>query len=367
MNATQALAGYLRQPPLSPRPLDPDVCQHLHEQGIGPLVYHALREQNLLDMQPVRVRDQLMRMHRAETILEPFRRDEAARVLDALTRAGVKALVFKGTALAYTCYPEPALRPRLDTDLLIRREDVHAAARAFERLGCVRTLRPAGELVTHQFTYVSSQHGLDLAFDVHWKLSDPQAFADLFSFEELEQDARAVPLLGRAARTLGDEHALLVACVHRVAHHYDHEILIFLYDIDLLARRLGPPAWDRVVAMASFKRIRRVTRRGLDLASTLLGTPVPDRVRLQLDGSSSVAGDEPTGTYLNAGLRKVDILRSDLRELGWRGRLNLLREHLLPAPAYVLRSYGQTRREVLPLLYLIRILRGASAWFRPLR
>ena len=32
-------------------------------------------------------------------------------------------LVFKGTALAYTCYPEPSLRPRLDTDLLIRRAD----------------------------------------------------------------------------------------------------------------------------------------------------------------------------------------------------------------------------------------------------
>jgi hypothetical protein len=367
---TETLAAILRRPALSPPILDLDVCEPLHEQGVGPLVYRALCERQRLDTQPAGVRDLLTRLYREEAILEPFRREEVARVLEALAAAGVKALVFKGTALAYTCYPDPALRPRLDTDLLIRREDVDRASRVFERLGCTRTLRPAGELVTHQFTYVSAQHGLEIAFDVHWKLADPQAFADLFSFEELEREARPVPALARAAMTLGDEHALLVACMHRVAHHYDHDILIFLYDIDLLARRLDRSAWDRVSAMATAKRIRQVTLRGLDLASTLLGTPVPSEVRAALGGTGSPAGspgDEPSSAYLASGLRRVDILRSDLRRLGWRGRLKLLREHLLPAPTYVLRSYGRTRRETLPFLYLIRIVRGASGWFRPLR
>jgi len=289
-------------------------------------------------------------------------------VLDALAGSGVKALVFKGTALAYTCYAEPTLRPRLDTDLLIRPDDVDAAARVFERLGCTRTLRTEGQLVTHQFTYVSAQHGLNIAFDVHWKLSDPQAFADLFSFDELEREARHAPALARAAQVLCDEHALLVACTHRVAHHYDHDILLFLCDIHLLARRLGPSGWARVSAMATAKRIRQVTLRGLTLAATLLGTPVPDGVRAVLAGfGGCVSSEEPSSAYLETGLRRVDILRADLRALGWRNRLKLLREHLLPAPAYVLRSYGQTRRELLPFLYLIRIARGASGWFRPLR
>jgi hypothetical protein len=361
-----ALAAYLRPPVGALPPLDLTICERLREQGIGPLVYRALRERHQLHTQPMVVRQELRRLYREETILEPFRREEVARVLDGLAQAGIGALVFKGTALAYTCYPEPALRPRLDTDLLIRRDAVDTASRVFERLGCTRALRTAGELVTHQFTYVSARHGLDIAFDVHWKLSDPQAFADLFSFEELDRAATPAPALARTARALGDEHALLVACTHRVAHHYDKEILGFLYDIDLLSRRLSLPAWDRVVAMAATKRIRRVTLRGLDLASRLLGTPIPERVRLEL-GSSTPVGEEPTAAYLNDGLRRVDILRSDLRELGWRRRLKLIREHLLPAPSYVLQSYGQTRREILPFLYLIRIVRGASAWFRPLR
>jgi hypothetical protein len=363
MAAIEALAAYLRQPPSSP-PLDPAVCEHLKEQGVGPLLYWLLRQRQLLESQPACVREQLTQSYREEAILEPFRRDEAARVLDALAAAGVGALLFKGTALAYTCYPEPVLRPRLDTDLLIRRGDVETASRVFERLGCTRTLRTAGEHVTHQSTYVSARHDLAIAFDVHWKLSDPQAFADLFSFEELERDAVAASSLTSTAKVLCDEHALLVACTHRVAHHFDREILIYLYDINLLARRLGAPAWDRVVAMATSKRICGVTLRGLALTSDLLGTPIPHNVRTALGTPSE---HEPTGAYLAGGLRKVDVLRSDLRELGWRGRLRLIREHLLPAPAFVLGSFGQTRRVLLPLLYLIRIFRGANAWFRPLR
>lgn len=370
MTAAEALATYLRprSATASPVPLDLEISSHIREQGVGPLVYRAMREYRLLDAQPAGVRNELARLSREEAILEPFRREEVARMLDALATAGVQALVFKGTALAYTCYPEPWLRPRLDTDLLIRRGDVETACRVFERLGCTRTLRTAGEHVTHQFTYASARHGLDIAFDVHWKLADPQAFADLFSFEELEREARPVPALAPAAMVLCDEHALLVACAHRVAHHYDREILIFLYDIDLLARRLNAPAWDRVAAMATAKRIRHVTLRGLDLASTRLGTPIPNHVRPALaDDLTGSTGDEPTRAYLDSGLRKIDILRADLRQLGRRDRLRLIREHLLPPPAFVLRSYGQTWRGLVPILYLIRVLQGATAWFRPLR
>lgn len=370
MTPAEALATYLRprSATVSPVPLDLEISSHIREQGVGPLVYRAMREYRLLDAQPAGVRNELARLSRAEALLEPFRRDEVARVVDALAAAGVAALVFKGTALAYTCYSEPCLRPRLDTDLLIRQEHIETASRIFEGAGFRRALRTSGELVTHQFTYVSTWHGLSFAFDVHWKISDPQAFADLFSFEELERDAQPVPSLGPAAKALGDAHALLVACTHRVAHHYDREILIFLYDIDLLARRLNAPAWDRVAAMATAKRIRHVTLRGLDLASTRLGTPIPNHVRPALaDDLTGSTGDEPTRAYLDSGLRKIDILRADLRQLGRRDRLRLIREHLLPPPAFVLRSYGQTWRGLVPILYLIRVLQGATAWFRPLR
>jgi hypothetical protein len=366
MTPADALAPYLRHPWAAavPIPLEPRISVHFREHGIGPLVYRAMRDHHLLGVQPPDVQAELARLNREEAIVEPFRRAEATRVISALAAAGVDALVFKGGALAYTHYPEPCLRPRLDTDLLIRAGDSDAASRVFEGAGLTRALRTSGEHVTHQFTYVSSRHGLSLAFDVHWKVADPQAFADLFSFDELNREARPIPSLGTAAKAFGDAHALLIACTHRVAHHYDREVLIDLYDIDLLARQLDAAGWDRVAALASAKRICQVTMRGLALATTRLGTTVPDRVREALSRST---GDEPTAAYLAADFRKVDILRADLAALRWRDRIHLLREHLFPNPAFVLRSFGRTEPLLLPALYAIRIARGASAWFRPLR
>ena len=160
-------------------------------------------------------------------------------------------------------------------------------------------------------------------------------------------------------------NALIIACTHRVAHHYDSELLLFLYDIDLLGRRLDVASWNRVIGLASERRIRRVCERGLRLAADVFDTPVPSRVVTAL---GAVEEAEPTAAHLRHRLRRVDILRSDLIALGgWRGRAQLLREHLLPPPGYILASYGQTRASLLPALYLHRILRGALAWFRPVK
>jgi hypothetical protein len=270
--------------------------------------------------------------------------------------------MFKGAALAHTVYREPWLRPRVDTDLLVRREEVETTTRVLERLGYRHAARTSGDLVTHQVTFERSGGGVDRVFDVHWKIADPQVFADLFSYDELEHDAVAVAALG-GARVPCDVHATLLACTHRVAHHYDEEILIFLHDIALMASRFDESSWQRLTTIAVTKRIGAVTARGLDLASQYFGSPVPGWVRARLTAEQG----EATARYLAPRLRKVDVLLSDLSRLDWRGRLTLVREHLLPPPSFVLRSYSQTRPMLLPPLYVYRIVRGVRAWFRPLR
>ncbi len=48
-------------------------------------------------------------------------------VLALLQSAGIETLLLKGSALAYTLYPDPALRPMRDIDLLFRPEDAQRA------------------------------------------------------------------------------------------------------------------------------------------------------------------------------------------------------------------------------------------------
>jgi hypothetical protein len=345
--------------------LDASLVAASLDHGVGPLLHRALRERGLFDRLPTEVRTELARAVREEAVIESIRQKETICVLQALYDAAVRPIVFKGTALAYTCYADPLLRPRLDTDLLIGSEDINAASIALESMGFERTARPTGEHVTHQRTYLRAACGVESAFDVHWKIADPQAFADLFPYVELRRSAVPIPALGPHALGPSDVHALLIACAHRVAHHYDDDTLIFLCDVDVLVRRLGSADWDRVVALAGEKQIRAVTARGLRLARQLLGAPIPDDVLAALD---SPGGLERTAAYLNPRLRKVDILWSDLHALrGWRARVKLLREHIVPTPDFIRRSYGATSAILLPALYIHRVFHGARKWFRPLR
>jgi hypothetical protein len=353
----------VREPARDPGVVDASVLGAAREHDVEALLFRALRAARSWTLQPPAIQHALAEAAARAALVEQVRCAHTRSVIDALDRAGAPPLVFKGAALAYRHYPEPWLRPRIDTDLLIREEQLPRAERQFERLGLSRALKPRGTRVTHQQTYQAAVGGLVQRYDVHWKTSDPAAFADTFTYDELATHAEPLPQLGMA-RAIGDVHALLIACAHRVAHHFDAESLLWLYDIDLLARSLSTDAWQRLAAMAIAKRLGRVCARGLELAALRFRTPVPYAVMRDL---SAVVDEEPSAAYLRPGFRRVDVLTSDLQALGWRGRVALLREHLFPAPSYILRTYGRENGLLLPALYLHRIVRGAAAWFRPLR
>ena len=69
------------------------------------------------------------RAPRMRTVREWTCRDEIARVLGSLADQGIVPVLIKGAPLAYTVYDDPSLRPRGDTDLLVRPEEVQQARR----------------------------------------------------------------------------------------------------------------------------------------------------------------------------------------------------------------------------------------------
>src|SRR5437763_13332738 len=56
---------------------------------------------------------------RTAAVIEALREAELRRVLTALDAAGIRAIVFKGAALARTHYAASELRIRSDTDILV--------------------------------------------------------------------------------------------------------------------------------------------------------------------------------------------------------------------------------------------------------
>ena len=173
---------------------------------------------------------------RAHAALQLARQARLTRLLDLLAADGVTAIVFKGAHLAYACYPDPALRPFVDIDLLIRPATPKPARRVFERSGYRLIPHVSGRFVMSQFHYVDGAVGGAHAYDVHWQIANPVAFRDALPFDELLAGAVPLPAFGRNGRGPSLPHALVLACVHRAAHHGGGDRLIWLMDVRLMLR-----------------------------------------------------------------------------------------------------------------------------------
>ena len=333
--------------------------------GVGPLLSRQLSLTLPCDRNVTESR-RLARELKDEVAVELARKNELVRALNALAESGVTALLLKGTALAYSIYPSPALRPRADTDLLIRSTDRAVTARVLSELGYEKPNATSGELVTYQCGYIKrDRFHIDHVLDVHWRISNTQMFSRALDYEELR--SRSVPLaaLGQHARALAPADALLLACMHRAHHiHSQYRVdgvsssggdrLIWLYDVHLLIHAMSPRELEEFTRLADKRGMRAICSDGLLRARQCFGTRVPEEV---LPSLSRTGPSEPSAAHLRAG--NMRHLLTEIRSLPcWRDRVTLLGEHLFPPPDYMLEKYAVTSRAWLPMLYLQRGIHG---------
>jgi len=310
---------------------------------------------------PEDVRQELAARARQTAIGEAVREAELKALLAACHEASIQALIFKGAALAYTCYDGPELRPRTDTDLLVDSTARTPAEQVLLALGYEAAAGFSGDLVSYQAAYVKRRAGVPVhVVDLHWRIANPQAFGEILPFDDAAAEAVGVPALGPGARALSPVHALLVACVHRVAHHSGDARLIWLVDISRIAAVLTTEDWARFQWLARDRRVAAVCRSGLAEAARLCAAPVPGDVIEALEKRTD--GHEPTAAFLKR-RRHAAVVAQDLAALpSWGGRVKLLRQHALPSPAYMRDVYAPGSRLPLAVLYAKRALRGGWKW-----
>jgi hypothetical protein len=305
---------------------------------------------------------------------EMLQQRELMRVLEALAKAGVRPVLFKGAALAYSHYPRASLRPRNDADLLVPEAAVAAAGEALAALGYARKPGVTGELIAYQSCWTRADaHGPIYQVDLHWKVNNAQALASALDYEDLSAHCVAVAALGPYARAPEPAYALLLACMHRAGHmgdpHFAEEAdhpggdrLVWLYDMHLLLSRMSAAECDEFVALAARKRMRAVCRDALLRARACFDTPIPPSVAAGLDPHGD---DEPSARLLDG--RPALRMLGDFRAIeGMAGRARWLRELFFPPATYMRQKYPDASFAWLPWLYLRRALHGAWKLLSPL-
>jgi hypothetical protein len=308
---------------------------------------------------PVAV-DRLHRLRRAAAASEAGERHAIREVLTRLDEVGVTPLLLKGVALGYTVYRAPWLRARSDVDLLIAPGSMERAGLALTGLGFVAAREVCHPLITRQ-RHFTRESGFRVAIDVHESLVNPLVLRTLPCYDVLNERSQPVPSLAPGARALGTADALLHALVHRVAHHNSSADLLWLYDLHLLADRMGGRDWNLFVNTATTARVCRVAVDGLRLLSSVLHTDVPDFVLRQL----AEARGEPSAALLGGTLTEWRLQWINWRSLrGARLRLAFVRAHLMPPPSEL--PFGAEPAWHLPSNYVVRAVRGARKWLAPI-
>jgi hypothetical protein len=172
----------------------------------------------------------------------------------------------------------------------------------------------------------------------------------------------SIPTIGEGARAPGDVHALLIACVHRVAHHRDADRLVWLYDIHLIAGRLSAEDWGRFATLCNSRGVARVCWWSLERTREAFGTVLPAQILEDLGGTHPRTEHE-TAAFLVPGRRHVEQVVGDLRALrSWKDRVRLVGQHLFPSPVYMRSRYAPASSAPLPVLYVRRVMYGAWKW-----
>jgi hypothetical protein len=250
----------------------------------------------------------------------------------------------------------------LDTDIVIGPNQRRAVHDTLVADGYEPDIAASTDLVMYQRSYRRSLlDGLTHTVDVHWRLANPEVFRQVLSFDEMLGNAVRVPQLGPAARGLCDVHALLVACVHRVAHHSDEPRLIWFYDIHLIASRLNLQLWQRFVDLAIDRQVLAICQAGLQRSVDHFGTYVPSFIwaKNRWEGPHR----EVTASYLVRNRSRARALVGDMRVLpSWGKRWQLLREYAFPPVEYMRKVYASRSSAPLFWLYAQRMLFGAHKW-----
>jgi hypothetical protein len=290
---------------------------------------------------------------------------ELQRVLAGFVSKRVEALIIKGSHLAYSHYARSDLRHRIDSDLLVDRSQRDIADAALIESGYTADPKVSGDFTATQRLYAKRRFGAVVHIvDLHWRLASPQVFAHVLSYEELSSASAPIPALGSSARGPSNVHALLIACMHRVAHHHDEgERLKWVFDIHLIASRFDERSWAAFATLAVERGIAAVCLEGLECATQWLDTRVPNWLVAD-ERFRSAASREQTSAYLTARPPARAVL-DDFKALPtWRDRARLAREHFFPGTTYMRSVYAPSSRLPVAALYALRIVRGAGTWLR---
>ncbi len=204
-------------------------------------------------------------------------------ILTAFNDNGIRVIVLKGPAFGRTVYPDPALRPSSDLDLLVSRDEVISARNILKSLDydCICELFEIYRDFYWSEDFTTRKNSKNrLSICCHWTLHYFYGKKDQISFEDLFQNSVNLKEGGVCFKALHPVDALIHASLHLICNHNQDLRLIWIYDIALLASSLKlPKDWETLKEKSSIWGALLAVQASLTLAQIVTDKPLPDEIK----------------------------------------------------------------------------------------
>ena len=317
---------------------------------------------------PARVIDGLRDQALAQTMWEVRHRQVVGRLLTGLAQVDVTPMLLKGTAAAYDLYETPAMRARIDTDILVDIGDLAAARLVLARNGFNRGSQERDdndEFSLQETWYFTTEDGVNNChtIDLHWHVMNSMALRQTLDYADSVRSARPLPRLHPHAIGMDLPRALIHVCLHRAIqdprpYHIEGrrffagDRLIWANDIHLIAGALDGDGWERFGAIVAEKRLSSVCVDGLEFARKSLGTIVPKSV---LDDLSLRRPDSRESRYLMNSSQLTRAFQDVLAVKGLSAKAGYVLDRLLVRKDFLRSKYPNMDKSSIAVLYLKRL------------
>jgi hypothetical protein len=224
--------------------------------------------------------------------------EELCHVLRLFERSGIRAVPFKGAALATALYGDVSGRQFNDLDILVRREDVLKASMLLQGQGYRAeqelTAAEMGALLKIECEQMFFRAEGGIYVDLHWGFI-PRYFPIRLDDESIWQRLSKISLGECETLSFSREDLLLILSINAGKEFWPQAG--DLCDIARLIKTFPPPDWEKLFSQARSAGAGRMLFVSLLLAHELFGAIVPPEIL------HTIASDRDT-TALAQGVRQ---------------------------------------------------------------
>jgi hypothetical protein len=311
----QRIAQELSHPNLDWNYLTAAACAH----GVAPLIYHNLHRSRVTRVLPLRAAETLGNSYYGNAARNSFLYGQLRNVLNAFREKKIEVIVLKGAALAETVYPNRALRPMSDIDLLVKKEKLTEVETKLLDLGYILQDRAKGkEFYQERHYHLVFSKKPDIDIEIHWHVKRPTGAFEI-DIDELWKSVQPIRLAGVEALILSPEALLLYLCQHFWKHKLNGGIRPFIDIAETNRFYDGKINWREVARLSAAWQMNPCAYLGLSLAKDLLDASISESFLKELKPGNFDNAIMEWARERVLGYGESSPFSRDLLQLVWKG------------------------------------------------